>query len=652
MNKTWNTNLIGVLASEESVQYALRKKAIFKNVQDVLQFYIRIISKTPNSFPSIKLITFFGTDLEKWGFEGNHLEETEGRRAVYRFLEDNLLVFKPQQKIRYDGQEVFDGTNLILIPKSERYHEGVSLTPMPIFSEGEHGMTQEEFELRLQAGEWVGKIAGISHEQKDTPEYILWKTSDSVYTVYGEFSGHHYGEEGFSFTRNKLLKSAPFDEEWLDDCYEVDHTMFVPHEIFTYIDGTIEAAEHLEIPYRKSPYMEETERRLAAAQVLSPDPVITVDRNRMSEAELMQEFIRTTTEQGLLYDKKDLYNFHTAMKSSNLVILAGMSGTGKSKLVQAYARALGLTDDYQMTLVPVRPAWTDDADVIGYADTLNKEYRPGDSGVINALMSAKDNSNKLHIICFDEMNLARVEHYFSQFLSVLEMEAGPNRGLRLYNDDLKSQLKNSSMYPPIIPIGDNVIFVGTVNLDESTYHFSDKVLDRANVITLNVLSFDSLMMLTKEMRETTKPAGGNGTVTLDLFDSYRDKTKDIHMKESELALLWEIHTELQKINKNLGVGPRIVRQIDQYLKNLPNSSCFTREEAFDKQVVQRILTKVRGPEDLLKRFIGMYDPVTENIESSILGDLLDKYDEVSEFYDTRNVLVQKAKELKYNGYTL
>ena len=87
--------------------------------------------------------------------------------------------------------------------------------------------------------------------------------------------------------------------------------------------------------------------------------------------------------------EKDLYNFHTAMKSSNLVILAGMSGIGKSKLVQAYGESLGLTDKYQMTFIPVRPAWTDDADVIGYADTLNHVYRPGDSGVINALLECK-----------------------------------------------------------------------------------------------------------------------------------------------------------------------------------------------------------------------------------------------------------------------
>jgi hypothetical protein len=402
---------------------------------------------------------------------------------------------------------------------------------------------------------------------------------------------------------------------------------------------------------KKPAFMLEAVKEIAATSTLLMEKPVQRNRTEMTEDELMKEFIQTTREQGLLYDEMDLYNFHTAMKSSNLVILAGMSGTGKSKLVQAYGEALGLYDDYQMTFIPVRPSWTDDADLIGYADTLNCVYRPGDSGVINALLSAEQNKNKLHIICFDEMNLARVEHYFSQFLSVLELDSGPSKVLQLYNEDLKDRLNNSAAYPPIIPIGENVIFIGTVNLDESTYHFSDKLLDRANVITLNVLSFESLKVLTQEVRR--KPVEkANGTISFELFNSYRNRNRDIHMLDRELELLWEIHTELQKVNKNLGAGPRIVRQIDIYLKNLPKTSHFTRKEAFDKQVVQRILTKVRGPEDQLKKFIGLYDKQTENIEESKLGDILDKYQEVSEFYETRNVLIHKAKELKFNGYTL
>jgi hypothetical protein len=650
VNKTWNTSVVGVLASDESSQHAFGKKAVFQNAQNELQLYVRIISRVPDSFPPIRLVNFYGSDLEEWGFEGNELEGMEARRAVYQFLADNLIVFKPQRKIGKDGLVYYAGKDLTLLPKSERYHEGVHFTPLPIFSEEEQGISQLDFEERLQTQQFVGVMDTISSEQKDTPKYVLWKKSDSDYRVYGEFSGHRYGEEGFVFTTNKQMKSAPFKDEWLDVCYEYKNTMFLPYEIYRDIAETIKEADAFVFPYTKSPIMQETQRQLAVTSNPTEEYYSQSSRNRPLEDQLMNEFINTTRVQGLLYDEKDLYNFHTAMKSSNLVILAGMSGTGKSKLVKAYGQALGLNEDYQITFIPVRPSWTDDADVIGYADTLNHVYRPGDSGVINALLSANQSTSKLHIICFDEMNLARVEHYFSQFLSVMEMESGPSKILRLYNDNLRAELTNSNLFPPVIPIGDNVIFVGTVNLDESTYHFSDKVLDRANVITLKVLPFPSLITLTVEGHYPVEQV--EGSISFEMFESFRKKNRDIHMKEKELALLWDIHTELQKVNKNMGVGPRIVRQMDLYLKNLPESNNYTREEAFDKQIVQRILTKVRGPEDQLNRFIGKYDKGTENLEESILVDILDRYHEVSEFYETRNVVIHKAKELKLNGYTL
>ncbi|EOS8040470.1 AAA family ATPase, partial [Enterococcus hirae] len=168
------------------------------------------------------------------------------------------------------------------------------------------------------------------------------------------------------------------------------------------------------------------------------------------------------------------------MKIGSLVILSGLSGTGKSKLVKAYAKALQLSKE-QLNFISVRPFWQDDSDLLGYADTINSIYRAGDSGLIDTLIEAENNKDKLYLVCFDEMNLAKVEHYFSQFLSVLEMDDLENRKIHLYNEDLSSRFYNSEKYPATISVGTNVMFVGTVNLDESTHQFSDKVLDRANL---------------------------------------------------------------------------------------------------------------------------------------------------------------------------
>ncbi|WP_462411707.1 McrB family protein [Neobacillus sp. Marseille-QA0830] len=680
MNKSWNIDLVGELADEEYVLNTMDKQAVYINSQNVIQFYVKIISEVPDSFPHNNLVICYGTDLEKWGFEDNyHAHPIDRIRSLNHFLRDNLVVFKPQRKILFDHSEVYVGRELSLLPKSESYNGKIKLIPMPVFSEDEHGNSYTEFVERLQNKKYVGRIDAISNEPNDTPEFILWKNGEFDYVMFGEFAGHNYAHGGFAFTAKKPIRSALFQPDWLDDCYENENILYVPEEIHMYISGSISAAEPMyapaELPKDTQEALNQTatgtgvlETPPTAAKKNPPVPVPAYESaaeketesqlpsdHELTEEKLMERFIQITREQGLLYGVKDLYNFHTAMKSSNLVILAGMSGTGKSKLVQAYGKVLGLYDNYQMTFIPVRPSWTDDADLIGYADTLHMVYRPGDSGIINALLSAKDNKKKLHIICLDEMNLAKIEHYFSQFLSVLEMESGPRRVLKLYNEDLENRLYNSAQYPPVIPIGDNVIFVGTVNLDESTYHFSDKVLDRANVISLSVLPFGSLRTLTEEVQiaaEEKRNPVKRESFTFELYDSFRNNSQEIQMNELELSVLWEVHEELQKINKNSGVGPRVVRQIDMYLKNLPNTPILSRKEAFDLQVVQRVLTKVRGPEEQLKNFLGSYDSRTENINDSILVDILDRYEEVSDFYETRNVLIQKTKELKINGYTL
>ncbi|MHC0035554.1 McrB family protein [Pseudoneobacillus sp. C159] len=418
-----------------------------------------------------------------------------------------------------------------------------------------------------------------------------------------------------------------------------------------YLTDMMEKAEPIQISTNIADPKENMDSQATVA-VLPITPVQSVIQNAIeqqdiSENRFIEHFIATTQELGLLYAEKDLINFHTAMKSSNLVLLAGMSGTGKSKLVHAYSRALGLYSD-QFTFIPVRPAWTDDADLIGYADTLHMVYRPGDSGLINALKQAEKDEDKLFILCFDEMNLARVEHYFSQFLSILEMEPG-RRLLRLYNDELANRLYNSAQYPPTITIKDNVMFVGTVNLDESTYHFSDKVLDRANVIQLEILPFAHLVDLGEKKKVVHSR---DQVINYETFDLFKNKNRSLELVPDELEFLWELHCELQKVNKQMGIGQRIVRQIDAYLKNLPDHISITREDAFDIQIVQRILTKIRGSEDQLHQLIGNYENSNGHISSSTLLDLLMKYSHLSHYCRTRKVLLNKARELKQNGYTI
>ncbi|MBQ3640333.1 AAA family ATPase [bacterium] len=331
------------------------------------------------------------------------------------------------------------------------------------------------------------------------------------------------------------------------------------------------------------------------------------------------------------------------MKTDGMVILSGLSGTGKSKLVTEYATALKAN----IRFVPVRPFWADDSDLLGYADTVNNIYRPGDSGLIDTLIAAQDNDKSLFIVVFDEMNLARVEHYFSQFLSVLEMDSG-DRMLTLYNQQLESRLYNSEKYPSNIRISDNVLFVGTVNTDESTYQFSDKVLDRSNVMTLKMIPFGSIDETVGSPVERSK----REVIKASDFQKMKKVNTEAKLTSDEKNMLWEIHKALNNVDANIGIGWRIVRQIDKYLMNIPDDiDSYTREKAFDMQIIQRVLTKVRGSEDQMRALVGK-DTAEGKHEPGKLENILDQYSDSSPFEGSRQVIARKSKELNLYGFTV
>ena len=114
------------------------------------------------------------------------------------------------------------------------------------------------------------------------------------------------------------------------------------------------------------------------------------------------------------YDDWVVQNFYTCLKSNYMTILAGMSGVGKSKLPWLVASAIGA----RFYLIPVRPNWHDDRDLLGFFNFRDNRYES--TRFLDCLVAAQDEPDRLHIICLDEMNLAPVEHYFANFLSIME----------------------------------------------------------------------------------------------------------------------------------------------------------------------------------------------------------------------------------------
>lgn len=612
MNRTWDIYMVGTLAKAEEMYTGDWKDSVFINKYNSLQFAIKLISDQPEYFPNNRYFTVYTSDIQDCDFEDDiTLLDKERVDRLKNFLSKRLLIFKPVQK-----GENFVVRDVKQVVKPDNYKNNSTYIPVPLFTANNLYRTFDEFLNSVSKKEFIDQLDGISNEVSDTPSIIAWK-DENVTKIIGNFNSHvcSRGRIQFEF---EYLKHADINKDFYANIIqspEISNILFVGTDVYLEMEQSIGHG------------IAEEEQE-----------------DEVEEKKFIDNFIKRTKDAGLVYDEKDLINFHISMKSSNLVILSGMSGTGKSKLVQMYGEALGL-DSSQLNIIPVRPSWSDDRDLLGYVDSIHNIYKPGDTSLIDTLVQANKNIDKIYIVCFDEMNLARVEYYFSQFLSILEMD-GVNRKIKLYNSDLENKLYNADKYPSEIIIRDNILFVGTVNIDESTYHFSDKVLDRANVITLNTQELNKIRHVKFEKRTKCNE------IMFNEYNKYRLTQSEITLKDKELDLLNILNKEINKTNKNIGVGFRIVRQIDLYLKNIPSDSILTREEAFDLQILQRVLTKIRGPQEQMQELIGIYNKENDTVSSSIIVDKLDEYNDLSNFNKTREYIKQKAKELKIYGYTI
>ena len=366
---------------------------------------------------------------------------------------------------------------------------------------------------------------------------------------------------------NLIEKIRKQSNLWLSD--EKIIPCSVSHDGLQHVNKDSSTSMPIDIPSQK--ILDETVQLIMAETTNEigdeKDSFTSNNTDAFSEQEFIAQFLSCVEQKGFLYDKKDLYNFHVAAKSSKLLILSGMSGIGKSALVRLYGEALGLSAS-QMAFLPVRPSWMDDGDILGYLDKNSMLYYPSDTGLAELLVEASKHPEKMYMVCFDEMNLARVEHYFAQFISVLEKK--DSRKIQLYNPSLENRVHNSHLYPAQISIGDNVLFMGTVNMDESTYHFSDKVLDRANVITLHQRKFADMKSFCPVKDGLFVP------ISADAYRKFRVENKKVRLSNEELELLDALNEALQESRVSGGIGYRVAFDIDRYVENIPSLKTFPK----------------------------------------------------------------------------
>jgi 5-methylcytosine-specific restriction protein B len=167
--------------------------------------------------------------------------------------------------------------------------------------------------------------------------------------------------------------------------------------------------------------------------------------------------------------------FTSSLMTKPFILLTGLSGSGKTKLAQAFSTWISKSSD-QYCLIPVGADWTNREPLLGYLNALEKDsYIKPDNGVLDLLLDAEKNPNIPFFLILDEMNLSHVERYFADFLSAMEsglpIPLHSNNGIMIASD--------GTIIPPEISFNGNLFIIGTVNIDETTYMFSPKVLDRA-----------------------------------------------------------------------------------------------------------------------------------------------------------------------------
>lgn len=328
-------------------------------------------------------------------------------------------------------------------------------------------------------------------------------------------------------------------------------------------------------------------------------------RPAITEAEALKNLEHYLQNEGLHFDQRTLYRFHTSLKVTShcpLVILSGISGTGKTLLAQSYASACGL----HFLPMAVQPRWDSPQDLFGYYDFTKKQFAATELSrsllqmdPYNRNQWLEANSppqwidDNLLMVLIDEMNIARVEHYFSELLSKLEL-----RRNCIFSDNTSRRIAEISLSNCILPateqevslfIDHNVLFVGTLNEDETTLSLSDKILDRANVIHFgkpDSFSQKKKSSKTQQNKNMLSYATWQGWIKND------SSIKKTHRSEIE-RILNDFNKNMDEIGRP--IGHRTYQAIIAYIANYPIEGSESKwKEALADQVEQKLMTRLRG----------------------------------------------------------
>lgn len=356
------------------------------------------------------------------------------------------------------------------------------------------------------------------------------------------------------------------------------------------------------------------------------------------DMDVVTESIKQT---GLLYEDSLIQRFVCSLMTKPFVILSGLAGSGKTQLALAFARVMSEQVDMQLCVVPVGADWTNREPLLGYPNALKQgEYMLPESGALQTMLRALRNPQEPYFLVLDEMNLSYVERYFADFLSALES----HQEIPLWDkpDECDSEV------PAKIALPRNLFIIGTINVDETTYMFSPKVLDRANVIEFKISNDEMERFLEQNLNIDIHAADGTcANMGLDFVQISTRKETD----NSELAqkTLIEFFRVLKNVNAEFGY--RSATEIYRFIANAKANAKHLDENAIlDAAIVQKLLPKLHGSrkklEPALKALWNLCMP-SGHVADAITRDNV-QYAKFKESADKIQRMMQTALE---NGFT-
>ena len=460
------------------------------------------------------------------------------------------------------------------------------------------------------------RIGELQDRKKELEEKLLGKgdlQTQEIKTLKGKIETLEQKNANISEENKKLYTEKMQLIEYKDRIEVVERALPELERSKESLLALLEKREE-EISELKSRQMSEEAKKETIEQAY-----FTIEEKENKEAEEITDEIKwlnkiknSFKEVGFEFSDRLLYAFHTSLKVGDwnpLTVLAGVSGTGKSELPRLYSRYGGIN----FLPLAVQSNWDSPYSLFGYYNSLEGKFNA--TSLLKVLYQAQEDaknsiSDYLTIVLLDEMNLAHVELYFSELLSKLELLRG--------SDDVKLEIDIAEKSSYEIKLNKNIIWVGTMNEDETTKSLSDKVIDRSNLINFpRPNKFVSRNEL-KELEEAPK-------LKRELWESWKwnnvknmlkqdEATKDENIKiitdfEKEIDDLKEKMEEINGYLKFSGraIGHRVWQSIENYIRNYPlvlesirNKNTEEMKKviqiAFEDALVQKLMPKLKGLE--------------------------------------------------------